>query len=177
VPPRGTRPTTDRVREALFNVLAARLDFTGLRVLDLSAGSGALGLEALSRGAASVQFVETDRRAVEVITANIGTVGLPGAVVRRGQVATVLGAGSDRSMDLVLADPPYEMADAEVEQMLGLLGERDWVGPGSVVVVERGSSAAEPNWPSGWTGWPPRRYGDTRLVAAEVDAGTGTGAC
>jgi len=90
VPPKGTRPTTDRVREALFNVLAARLDFDGLRVLDLYAGSGALGLEALSRGAASVTFVEKDRRAAEVINGNIGTVGLPGATVRRGVVATVL---------------------------------------------------------------------------------------
>ena len=82
VPPRGTRPTTDRVREAIFNVLASRLDFDGIRVLDLYAGSGALGLEALSRGAASVMFVESDRRAAEVIARNIDTVGLPGATVR-----------------------------------------------------------------------------------------------
>ena len=78
VPP-SARPTTDRVREALFNVLAARLDFDGITVLDLYAGSGALGLEALSRGASEVLLVDSDRRAAEVITRNIGTVGLPGA--------------------------------------------------------------------------------------------------
>lgn len=78
VPPKGTRPTTDRVREALFNVLAARLDFDGLHVLDLYAGSGALGLESLSRGASSVLFVEHDRRAADVIARNIATVGIPG---------------------------------------------------------------------------------------------------
>ena len=118
VPPRGTRPTTDRVREALFNVLAVRRDYDGLRVLDLYAGSGALGLEALSRGAASVLFVDSDRRAAEVIGRNITAVGLPGATVRRGAVATVLAAGAPSPMDLVLADPPYEVPAAEVEQIL-----------------------------------------------------------
>ena len=93
VPPRGTRPTTDRVREALFNVLAARRDFDGLRVMDLYAGSGALGLEALSRGAASALFVESDSRAAAVIKRNVATLGLPGATVRRGAVASVTRAG------------------------------------------------------------------------------------
>lgn len=88
MPPKGTRPTTDRVREALFNVLAARLDFDGLHVFDLYAGSGALGPESLSRGASSVLFVEHDRRAADVIVRNIGVVDLPGATVRRGTVAT-----------------------------------------------------------------------------------------
>ena len=92
VPPRGTRPTTDRVREALFNVLAARLDFDGMQVLDLYAGSGALGLEALSRGATAVVFVENDRRAAEVLSRNIESVGLAGATLRRASVAAVLAA-------------------------------------------------------------------------------------
>ena len=155
VPPRGTRPTTDRVREALFNVLAVRRDFDGLRVLDLYAGSGALGLEALSRGAVSALFIDNDRRAAEVIGRNVEALGLPGATVRRAPVAAVLAAGAPVPMDLVFADPPYEVAALEVRQ-------------GCVVVVERPASAPGSSWPDGWTQWPVRRYGDTRLDAAEV---------
>ena len=168
VPPRGTRPTTDRVREALFNVLTVRRDFDGLRVLDLYAGSGALGLEALSRGAASVLFVDSDRRAAEVIARNIEVVGLPGATVRRGMVATVLAAGAPESVDLVLADPPYEVSADEVDQVLVSLCRGGWVDAGSVVVVERPYSSPALTWPQGWTVWPPRRYGDSRLDGAEV---------
>lgn len=172
VPPRGTRPTTDRVREALFNVLAVRREFDGLRVLDLYAGSGALGLEALSRGAASVLFVDSDRRAADVIGRNIDAVGLPGATVRRGQVATVLVADTPAPMDLVLADPPYELPAADVEQVLADLGRHGWVAAGSIVMVERAASSPPLNWPDGWIGWPPRRYGDTRVDVAEVGAET-----
>lgn len=166
VPPRGARPTTDRVREALFNVLAARVDFAGLRVFDLYAGSGALGLEALSRGAAAATFVESDRRAADVIARNIGAVGLPGATVCRGAVATVLAGGGD-PVDLVLADPPYDVSTADVEAVLQLLDSGGWLRPGAVIVVERPVSASELTWPPGWTGWPARRYGDTRLEAAD----------
>src|ERR1700733_15418728 len=109
VPPRGTRPTTDRVRESLFNILTARLDLTGLAVLDLYAGSGSLGLEALSRGATSALFVESDQRTAAVIARNIETLGLPGATLRRGVVASVLAGGASSPVDLVLADPPYEV--------------------------------------------------------------------
>ncbi len=181
VPPRGTRPTTDRVREALFNVLAVRLDFDGLRVLDLYAGSGALGLEALSRGAASVVFVDSDRRAAEVIGRNIETVGLPGATVRRGAVATVLAAAAPAPVDLVLADPPYDVGADEVDRILADLGRNGWVSTGSVVVVERPTSSPPLTWPDTWAPWPARRYGDTRLDAAEVgvetEAGSDPGAC
>lgn len=165
VPPRGARPTTDRVREALFNVLAARTDFDGLRVLDLYAGSGALGLEALSRGAVSAVFVESDRRAAEVIARNIETVGLPGAEVRRGTVAAVL-AGGGGPMDLVFADPPYEVSTPETEAVLAALESGDWLAPGALVVVERPVRAPELKWPASWTGWPSRRYGDTRIEMA-----------
>ncbi len=167
--PSSARPTTDRVREALFNVLAARLDFDGLHVADLYAGSGALGLEALSRGAASVLFIDSDRRAAETIARNIATVGLPGATVRRGQVAAVLGAGTARRMDLVLADPPYDLPAAPMQAVLAALADHGWVGTGSVVVVERPTSAPELTWPAGWSPWPVRRYGDTRLEGADVD--------
>ncbi|MCV7345723.1 16S rRNA (guanine(966)-N(2))-methyltransferase RsmD [Mycolicibacterium rhodesiae] len=166
VPPRGTRPTTDRVREALFNVLAARRDFDGLRVLDLYAGSGALGLEALSRGAASALFVESDSRAAAVIKRNVAALGLPGATVRRGAVAAVLAAGTDVPVDLVLADPPYEVSSADIEAVLTSLGRHGWVAPGTVVVVERATSSAELSWPTGWTAWDNRRYGDTRIEIA-----------
>lgn len=166
--PSSARPTTDRVREALFNVLTARLDFEGLRVLDLYAGSGALGLEALSRGAESVLLVDSDRRAADVITRNIATLGLPGATVRRGTVSSVLAAGTSTRVDLVLADPPYDLPADSVRRLLADLGRHGWVGPGSVVVVERPASAPDLDWPAGWAAWPPRRYGDTRLEGADV---------
>jgi len=166
VPARGTRPTTDRVRESLFNVLAARLDFTGLAVLDLYAGSGALGLEALSRGAASAILVESDHRAAAMITRNVAALGLPGATVRRAAVATVL-AGTATPVDLVFADPPYDLGAAEVEAMLRLLTENGWATTGTVAVVERAASGPALHWPSGWEPLPERRYGDTRLETAE----------
>ncbi len=176
VPP-SARPTTDRVREALFNVLAARLDLDGLRVLDLFAGSGALGLEALSRGAASVLLVDSDRRAAEVIARNIGALGLPGAAVRRGPVTAVLAAGTPDPVDLVLADPPYDLAADAVQDVLAALSRHGWVRPGSVVVVERPASAPELAWPGDWLVWPSRRYGDSRLEVAETGGGPGAGCC
>ncbi|MGX9790755.1 16S rRNA (guanine(966)-N(2))-methyltransferase RsmD [Mycobacterium sp. MMS18-G62] len=168
VPRSGTRPTTDRVRESLFNVLDARIDLTDLSVLDLYAGSGALGLEALSRGAASAMFVESDARAVSVIAENVAALGVHGATVRRGAVAAVLAAGTNKPVDLVLADPPYEVTAAEIEGVLAALGNGGWVAAGTVVVVERGVSGPSLTWPQGWQPWPTRRYGDTRLEIAEV---------
>jgi 16S rRNA (guanine966-N2)-methyltransferase len=167
VPPRGTRPTTDRVRESLFNIVTARLDLTGLAVLDLYAGSGALGLEALSRGAVSALFVESDPRTAAVIARNIETLGLPGATVRRGAVAAVLGGGATAPVDLVLADPPYDVGAAEVEAVLAALSAHGWVRAATVVVVERAAGGAPLTWPDGWMPWPERVYGDTRLELAE----------
>lgn len=168
VPPNGTRPTTDRVREAVFNLLAARIDFPGLRVLDLFAGSGALGLEALSRGASSAMFVENDRRAADVIARNIATIGLPGAAVRRAAVSSVLALGPDARgpVDLVFADPPYELPAAQVESAIAALQAHGWVRPGTVMVVERPTHGPELTWPPGWEQWPARRYGDTRIELA-----------
>ncbi|WP_260744682.1 16S rRNA (guanine(966)-N(2))-methyltransferase RsmD [Mycobacterium sp. SMC-2] len=167
VPPRGTRPTTDRVRESLFNILTARGDLTGVAVLDLYAGSGALGLEALSRGAASALFVESDQRSASVIARNIDALGLTGATVRRGAVATVLAAGTATAVDLVLADPPYDVEAAEVEAVLAALVTHGWADAGTVAVVERGATGAPLTWPAGWSVWSPRVYGDTRLEMAE----------
>lgn len=160
VPARGTRPTSERVREALFSAVEAAIDLDGTRVLDLYAGSGALGLEALSRGAAVATFVESDRAALAVLDKNIAAVGLPGAEVRRGKVGTVLDAGG-QPYDLVLADPPY--ADSELAGVLTALVERGWTRPGSVVVVERARRAGEPGWPEALVPGRVRRYGDTEL--------------
>jgi 16S rRNA (guanine966-N2)-methyltransferase len=165
---RGTRPTTDRVRESLFNVLSARLDFSGIAVLDLYAGSGALGLEALSRGAASAVFVEADRRAAGVIADNVAALGATGAAVRCGSVTSVLAAGTERPADLVLADPPYEVPSADVEAVLCALTEHGWVAPAAIAAIERPTSAAALAWPTGWTAERNRRYGDTRLEFGEI---------
>jgi 16S rRNA (guanine966-N2)-methyltransferase len=172
VPPRGVRPTTDRVREALFNILATRIDFRGISVLDLYAGSGALGLEALSRGATSALFVESDQRVAAVLTRNIETLGLPGATVRRGPVASVLSAGARAPVDLVFADPPYDLSPAEVQAVLAALSGHGWAGLGTVVVVERSRAGTPLEWPAGWSAWEPRVYGDTRLELAESERGS-----
>ena len=155
------------MRESLFNIVTARLDLTGLSVLDLYAGSGALGLEALSRGAASALFVESDRRAARVLERNIATLSLPGATVRHGLVATVLAAGAAAPVDLVLADPPYEVEAAEVQAVLAALTTHGWAHAGTLAIVERAAAGAPLSWPPGWQPWPPRVYGDTRLELAE----------
>jgi 16S rRNA (guanine966-N2)-methyltransferase len=167
VPPRGTRPTTDRVRESLFNIVTARRDLTGLTVLDLYAGSGALGLEALSRGAVSALLVESDQRTAAVIARNIEALGLPGATLRRGAVAAVLAGGAPTPVDLVLADPPYDIETADVQAVVSALSAHGWVREGTVAVVERATASPTLTWPDGWTPWPQRVYGDTRLELAE----------
>ena len=155
------------MRESLFNVLAARLDFAGLAVLDLYAGSGALGLEALSRGADSALFVESDARAAAVIGANATTVGTTGATVRRGTVDSVLAGGCAHPVDLVFADPPYQVSTAELEAVIQMLDQNRWATTGTVMVVERPSGSAPITWPAGWDVWRARSYGDTRVEMAE----------
>jgi 16S rRNA (guanine(966)-N(2))-methyltransferase RsmD len=157
------------VRESLFNIVAARLDLTGLAVLDLYAGSGALGLEALSRGATSALLVESDQRTAAVIGRNIETVGLSGATLRRGAVAAVLAGGAPSPVDLVLADPPYEVETAEIQAVVAALAPYGWVRAGAVAVVERAANSTPLSWPDGWRPWPERVYGDTRLELAEFD--------
>ena len=155
------------MRESLFNIVTARRDLDGSVVLDLYAGSGALGLEALSRGAASALFVESDQRSAAVITRNIQALGLTGATLRRGAVAAVLAAGSPSPVDLVLADPPYDVEAGEVEDVLAALATHGWVREGTVAVVERAATGPPLTWPAGWSVWPQRVYGDTRLELAE----------
>jgi 16S rRNA (guanine966-N2)-methyltransferase len=167
VPPLGTRPTTDRVREALFNIVTARRDLDGMSVVDLYAGSGALGLEALSRGATSALFVESDHRAAAVLARNIATLGLPGAMLRRGLVAAVLAAGTAGPVDLVMADPPYGVETIEIHAVLEALTTRGWTQDGTLAVIERAAGSAPLSWPAGWQCLPQRVYGDTRLELAE----------
>lgn len=160
VPPRGTRPTSDRVREALFSAVESAVDLDGARVLDLYAGSGALGLEALSRGAAAAVFVESSAGALPVLRKNVAALGLAGEV-RAGKVATVLADGSPEPFDLVLADPPYAVEDLGAE--LASLVSGGWVGPGSFVIVERSRRAAELAWPEPLSPVKVRHYGETSL--------------
>ncbi|HEY2723565.1 MAG TPA: 16S rRNA (guanine(966)-N(2))-methyltransferase RsmD [Pseudonocardiaceae bacterium] len=163
VPPRGTRPTSDRVREAVFSALQARLDLQGTRVLDLYAGSGALGLEALSRGAAHVRFVESDRRAAAVLRRNVDALGLPGAEVSTATVAAVLHGEPGPPYDVVLADPPYALDGTALDGVLDGLARGGWLGPGALVVVERSARAMPPTWPDGVVAITEKRYGDTTV--------------
>jgi 16S rRNA (guanine(966)-N(2))-methyltransferase RsmD len=138
-----------------------------MAVVDLYAGSGALGLEALSRGAASALFVESDHRAAAVLARNIETLDLPGATLRRGMVEAVLAAGTAAPVDLVLADPPYDVETAQIHMVLAALTTHGWTQGGTLAVIERAASSQELSWPDGWHPWPPRVYGDTRLELAE----------
>lgn len=164
VPARGTRPTSDRAREGVFNTLAAELDLEGARVLDLFAGSGALGLEALSRGAASVAFVESDRGAADVLRRNLHVVDLPGGTVLRCTVESYLvAAGADEPYDLVLMDPPYAYDDSRLATLLSGLDDDRWLGHGGVVVVERSARSPEPAWPADFEALKQKRYGEAVL--------------
>ncbi|MET8874347.1 16S rRNA (guanine(966)-N(2))-methyltransferase RsmD [Nocardia sp. NPDC004604] len=167
VPPAGTRPTSDRVREALFSALDARIDFDGVRVLDLYAGSGALGLEALSRGATSALLIESDRKAAAIVRGNIADLGLPGAELRIGAVASVLTGGGAGAYDVVFSDPPYDVDTAAVTADLRALVEHGWLAPGAFVAVERSSRSPEIVWPAGYIPAKARKYGETRIELAE----------
>jgi 16S rRNA (guanine966-N2)-methyltransferase len=163
VPRTGVRPTGDKARGALFNSLASMLDLEGAAVLDLYAGSGALGLEALSRGARSVLFVENGAGVLPVLRANLDTVGLPGGRVRAGSVPTVVAGTAPEAYDLVLADPPYATPVEEVLGVLGSLLSGGWLAPDAVVVVERGRREEPWEWPTPLTAVRDRRYGEAVL--------------
>jgi 16S rRNA (guanine966-N2)-methyltransferase len=166
VPASGTRPTSERVREALFSSLAASPGLAGMDVLDLCAGSGALGIEALSRGARHALFVESDRRAATVLSRNLTALSLTKVgVLKVSPAASVLGAPADRTYDLVLADPPYEIPDSEVAGWLETAEVNGWLAPDVTVVVERRYDRRKRTfeWPAPLTGLRERRYGDTVL--------------
>ncbi|MHB1063799.1 MAG: 16S rRNA (guanine(966)-N(2))-methyltransferase RsmD [Georgenia sp.] len=171
VPRSGTRPTSERVREALFSRLEHLDVVDGARVLDLYAGSGALGLEAASRGAARVTLVEAARAAAALCRANAEALGLDPLIdVVAARVQTHL-AGAGTPADLVLLDPPYDVEQEDLADVLALLG-RGWLAPDAVVVVERDRRSPEPRWPDHLAALGPRSYGDTVVWFAEA-AGSG----
>ena len=166
VPPGDrTRPTSDRTREALFGTLVALLDLDGARVLDLYAGSGAVGLEAVSRGAAAALLVDADARAAATARANAAALGLADRVtVRRDRVDRVLTVAPESGpYDVVFADPPYALADAEIAATLAALAATGWLARGAVLIVERSSRGAGPSWPDGVRPVKARRYGEGTL--------------
>jgi 16S rRNA (guanine966-N2)-methyltransferase len=168
VPAAGTRPTADRVRESLFSSLDSALAADGIAwssvsILDLFAGSGALGLEALSRGAAEAVLVEKARPALVVLKRNIEAVGLPGAVVLAKDARALAQDPPQVSAGLVFADPPYDWSAEALAALLNGLGESGWVSPGATVVVERPAKDPLSPLPSSWDQGRRRAYGDTAL--------------
>ncbi|HET7682658.1 MAG TPA: 16S rRNA (guanine(966)-N(2))-methyltransferase RsmD [Marmoricola sp.] len=168
-----TRPTTDRVREALFSALEARLgSLRGLRFLDLYAGSGAVGLEALSRGAGVLTAVESDRRTARLAQQNARTLGPElgrRAEVLAQPVGRVLATPPRAPYDVVFADPPYALPEQELTAVLADLVDNHWTGPGTVLVLERSSRSPEPAWPGRLTGVKQRNYGETTLWYVQQD--------
>ncbi|MBT8226392.1 MAG: 16S rRNA (guanine(966)-N(2))-methyltransferase RsmD [Dactylosporangium sp.] len=161
---RDTRPSSDRVREGLFSALAARTDPVGARFADLYAGSGAVGLEAVSRGAAHVLLVEAAPRAARVARDNIATLGVQDtARVLVDQVERLVTRSPDRPYDVVFADPPYTLGTEAVLTVLTLLVSERWLADDAVVVVERSVRAAPLDWVAGITSDGVRRYGETAL--------------
>jgi len=164
--PRGvqTRPTSDRVREALFSAIESWCgSLSGLRFLDLYAGSGAVGLEAWSRGAGVVTLVESDRRTAGLIGDNARVLGFARANVIAAPVGSALATPPAAPYDIVFLDPPYPLDDDAVAADLAALVKNDWLVPGALVVVERSSRSPEPAWPTGFAGTRNRKYGETTV--------------
>ncbi|MER6624441.1 16S rRNA (guanine(966)-N(2))-methyltransferase RsmD [Streptomyces sp. NPDC000931] len=158
-----TRPTSDRAREGLFStwqsLLGGPLD--GERVLDLYAGSGAVGLEALSRGAGHVLLVEADARAVRTVRENVKSLGLPGAEVGSGKAEQIIRNAPPREpYDIVFLDPPYAVSDGDLREILLTLRSGGWLAEEALVTVERSTRGGEFTWPPGFEGIRARRYGE-----------------
>ncbi|WP_030910661.1 16S rRNA (guanine(966)-N(2))-methyltransferase RsmD [Streptomyces sp. NRRL F-5126] len=182
VPPgNGTRPTSDRAREGLFSSWESLLGtFHGIRVADLYAGSGAVGLEALSRGARHALLVEADGRAARTVRENVRAVGLPGADVRTAKAGQVVrDTAPDAPYDLVFLDPPYAVTDDDLREILLTLSRGGWLAGGAVVTVERSTRGGAFGWPEGFEPLRSRRYGEGTLwhgrAAAETAASPAAG--
>ncbi|MEE1756973.1 16S rRNA (guanine(966)-N(2))-methyltransferase RsmD [Streptomyces sp. SP18CS02] len=163
VPPgNGTRPTSDRAREGLFSTWEALLGtIDGVRVADLYAGSGAVGLEALSRGAAHALLVEADARAARTVRENVRGLGLPGAEVRTGKAEQIVtGPAPAEPYDVVFLDPPYAVTDDDLREILLTLRAEGWLTADALVTVERSTRGGEFVWPEGFEPLRARRYGE-----------------
>ena len=180
VPAHGrTRPTSDRVRESAFNLVASWAHTAGepadvmlhrFSFLDLYAGSGAIGLEAASRGASPVVAVEKDGPTAAVARRNAGALGLDVSVVA-APVERYLAAQTRRAFDIVWLDPPYDVASDRVAAVLAGLVSGGWLAADGLVVLERASRDVEPAWPAHMRSTWSRRYGDTTLYFATPEAG------
>jgi 16S rRNA (guanine966-N2)-methyltransferase len=158
----ATRPTSDRAREGLFSALDAALGgLGGLRVLDLYAGSGAVGLEALSRGAAVALLVESDRAAAQVARANLESLGLPGGRVAADRAERLAATQCpDESYDVIFMDPPYATAARDVARVLTGLADNGWIADAGMVAVERATRGPQWAWPEGFDALKARGYGE-----------------
>jgi len=157
------------VREAIFSALEARIELDGVHVLDLYAGSGALGLEAASRGAARVVLVEHDRRAAATIRRNVADLELDGVVTVAARAVSAVLDGPPADADLVFLDPPYDVGEDVLAGVLAALAAAH-LTPEAVVVVERSSRSPEPTWPPGVHRTGDRTYGETRVWYAQASA-------
>lgn len=173
---RRTRPTAERVREALFSTLVhwvGRTDegpeaLAGISVLDLYAGSGAIGLEAASRGAAPVLCVESDRFTAGLIERNASALRLD-VDVRAVPVETLMSTTAPRSYDIVWADPPYKLESETLDATLAAAAEHGWIAPDGLFVVERARRSEVPVFPTAFPWRWERRYGETTLFYATVE--------
>jgi 16S rRNA (guanine966-N2)-methyltransferase len=171
VPDAGTRPTSDRVRESLFGALESADALRGAVVLDLYAGSGALALEAISRGAASADLVEKSTRAAAVAQRNADRVAKStggDAAIRVHRIpadAFLAGAAGAPTWTLAFVDPPYELGEVELATTLGRLVHR--LSAGALVVIERASRSPQPSLPDTLSLTRSKKYGDTALWWAE----------
>ncbi|MEU6214419.1 16S rRNA (guanine(966)-N(2))-methyltransferase RsmD [Streptomyces sp. NPDC047023] len=165
VPPgTGTRPTSDRMREGLFSTWESLHGVEGARVLDLYGGSGAVGLEALSRGAAHALLVESDAKAAKAIRDNIRTLGLPGAEFRAGRAEQIVAArAAGEPYDVVFLDPPYAVDSADLREILLTLRSNGWITDDALVTVERSTRSGAFPWPEGFEPLRSRKYGEGTL--------------
>jgi 16S rRNA (guanine966-N2)-methyltransferase len=175
----ATRPTSNRAREALFSALESeRGPWAGAAFLDLFAGSGAVGLEAASRGAATVVLVESERAAWHACRENVAALHLPGVVLHRTDVLAFLAGPAPRGFDVVFADPPYVYPADSVTRALTLLATPGWCAPDAIAVVERAARDDALAWPTGWAPLRSRRYGEAmlwygRYTGGALDGGGG----
>ena len=168
VPPGATRPTSEKVREAVGSALTALDAIIGVRVLDLYAGSGAVAIELLSRGAADAVLVEQAPKAAATARANIKSVDVKASVIV-GDVVKYVSQPATTRFDVVFIDPPYDVPTDAVRNVVRTLIENGWVATGAVFVVERRFRDGTFTWPDGVTAYRDKRYGDTVVFYGLLD--------